>query len=94
MVEKQEKCLDKKGPFSALLTGLFKAFDYLPNKLLLTNLNAYGFDESFLNYMKNYLSDRKQRVEINNSLSNWTNIICDVTQGSISVPNLFNNFFL
>lgn len=45
MVEKQKKCLDKKGPFSALLTGLFKAFDYLPNKLLLTNLNAYGFDE-------------------------------------------------
>ena len=93
MIEKWKKCLDKKGPFSALLTGLFNAFDYLPHKPLLTNLNAYGFDESSLNYMKNYLSDQKKRVEINNSLSNWTNILYEVTQGSVSGPNLFNNFF-
>lgn len=53
----------------------------------------FGFDESSLNYMKNYLSDQKKRVEINNSLSNWTNILYEVSQGSISGPNLFNNFF-
>ena len=54
MVEKWEKCLDKKGTCGALLTNLSKAFDCLPCKPLLAKLNANGFDESSLKYMKNY----------------------------------------
>ena len=50
MVEKWEKCLDKKG---ALLTDLSKTFDFLSRKLLLAKINAYAFDESSLKYTKN-----------------------------------------
>lgn len=54
----------------------------------------FGFDESSLNYMKNYLSDQKKRVEINNSLSNWTNILYEVSQGSIYSITFFCDLFL
>ena len=43
--------------------------------LLKAKLNAYGLDESSLEYIENYLSDRKKRVKINSSFSNWTNIL-------------------
>ena len=42
--------------------------------------------------MKNYLSERKQRVVINNSTSSWRDINAGVPQGSIVVPLLFTIF--
>ena len=91
MIEKWNKCLDKKGTCGALLTDLSKIFDCLPHKLLLAKLNVYGFDESSLKYMKNYLSDREQRVKINNSI-NWINIFYGVPQGSVLDSVLFHIF--
>ena len=93
MVEKWKKCIDKKGTCGALLTDLSKAFDCLPYQLLLAKLNAYGFDESSLKYVKNYLCDRKQKVETNNSFSNWTNILYGVPQDSILGALPSNIFF-
>ena len=59
---------------------------------MLAKLDEYGFDESSLVYLINYLSDQKQTVKINNSFSNWTNILYGVPKGSILGPLLFNIF--
>lgn len=69
-----------------------KALDCLPHNLLSIKLYVHGFGESFLEYIKNYLSNRKQRIKINSSHSNWNIILYGVPQGLILGSLLFNTF--
>ena len=75
MLEKWEMVVDKKQTFGALLTDLSRAFDHLSLNLLLAKLNAYGFSLVALRLMISYLSNRKQRAEINLDFSS-----CEVSQ--------------
>ena len=45
-----------------------------------------------LNLLHNYLSNRKQRVRINDSFSEFFNVLLGVPRGSILGPLLFNTF--
>ena len=75
-----------------MLTDLSKAFDCLPHDLLIAKLHAYGFDTSSLKLIHSYLTNRYQRVKINNSFSEYHLIKYGVPQGSILGPILFNIF--
>ena len=90
MIDRWQKSMDKGEIAAALLTDLSKAFDCLNHELLIAKLEAYGFDNSSLQYIYSYLSDRKQRTKVNNSFSDWGNILFGVPQGSILGPLLFN----
>ena len=68
---------------------LSKAFDTLDHNILLSKLQFYGFTNSALKLCKNYLSDRKQFVQINNAKSVEADITMGVPQGSILGPLLF-----
>ena len=56
----------------------------------LAKLYAYGMDFASLRYMYNYLTNRKQRVKINNDFSECNDIKYGAPQGSILGPLLFN----
>ena len=75
-----------------MLTDLLKAFDCLPHSLVIAKLHAYGFDKTATEYLKDYLTHQKQKIKINKTFSNWTNILRGVAQSSILVPLLFNVF--
>ena len=90
LFEKWKKSVDNGGVFGALPTDLSKAFDCLPRELLIAKIDAYGFDKSSSKLIHSYLSNRKQRVKINDRYSLWSEILFAVPQASILGPLLFN----
>ena len=85
-----EKNCNDGGVFGALLTDLSKVFDCIPHDLIIAKLEAYGFHIDTLKLIHNYLSNRKQRVKVNDTYNSWKNISYGVPQGSIPSPLLFN----
>ena len=60
--------------------NLSKVFDIL-NHLLIAKLGAYGFETDAMRYMKSYLTNRKQRVRVSKTFSEWERITAGVLQG-------------
>ena len=92
ILEDWKKALDNDEYLAAILMDLSKSFDCLPHDLLLLKLESYGLSKSALNLLKSYLSNRKQCVEIGQSVSEMLDIYKGVPQGTILPPVLFNVF--
>ena len=73
-----------------LLANLSKAFDCTDHKLLIIKLLWHEVSPSDLNLIHSYLTNRTQRIKINNSLSRRSIIEYGVPQGSVLDPLLFN----
>ena len=66
-----------------------KAFDRVWHRGLLHKLENIGCTGQLLEWFRNYLSDRKQRVVIRGQSSNWADVEAGVPQGSVLGPLLF-----
>ena len=66
MIEKWKAFLDLGKSFGAFLTDLSKVFDSLPHSILIAKLITYGFDESLLQIMQSYLTNKQQGTKVNN----------------------------
>ena len=66
-----------------------KAFDTVDHSILVKKLEKMGIRGKLLKWIENYLFGRVQKTICNNKLSNRSNVICGVPQGSILGPLLF-----
>ena len=52
-----------------------KAFDKVSHRLLLLKLKGYGIDGKLLDWLKNWLENRRQRVMVGNAMSEWLEVV-------------------
>ena len=90
LIEKLRTALDFKQSTGIMITDLSKAFDCIRHDLFIAKCHAYGFDITSLKLIYDYLTNRRQRVRINNSYSKWKRITHGIPQGSILGPLIFN----
>ncbi|PZC78071.1 hypothetical protein B5X24_HaOG202606 [Helicoverpa armigera] len=81
--------LDVKKKCITVFLDLAKAFDTVSIPHLLKKLSRLGIRGLPLKLMEEYLTDRKQRVRINNIISDEMSVHFGVPQGSIMGPTLF-----
>ena len=68
---------------------LSAAFDTLPSDILISKLKVYGFDQKSRNWIKSYLSDRKQVVLVGASISDPVTTNIGSPQGAILSTTCF-----
>lgn len=81
--------ISQKCPIDIVFLDFAKAFDKVPHRRLLLKLENLGIKGSVLNWLRSFLTGRKQRVVLGDDESEWSDVLSGVPQGSVLAPILF-----
>ena len=79
-------------PFDCIYFDFAKAFDRVSHQRLLTMLYNIGIRGNLMNWIKDFLKGREQRVVVNNEFSDWACVVSGIPQGSVLGLSLFTIF--
>lgn len=89
VIEELTNSIDSKEYAIGVFIDLKKAFDTINHDILLHKLERYGIRGIGLSWVRSYIENRKQFVQIGDYRSSCSNISCGVPQGSVLGPKLF-----
>ena len=72
LVEDWKESLDRGELVAMVAMDLSKAFDSLLHGLLIAKLTTYDLDDHAALLLRDYLTGRRQRVKIGDTMSSWT----------------------
>ena len=89
LMEELTEALDSNEDVNIIYLDFAKAFDKVPHKRLLKKLWGYGIRGKVHSWIKEFLTDRSQKVVIEGKSSDSANISSGIPQGSVLGPILF-----
>ena len=84
---------DKKQFAGVLAFDLSSAFDCIDIEIICNKLKIYGFDTISINWIKSYLTERSQFVQIGGEVSTTLIVVIGSPQGSVISPCSVHNLY-